>query len=329
VLQRVSKTKVRVTELPVGRWTDDAKDAFAEFVEAEEDVRCVDNNSSEVEVSFTFTFAREEALNRWLQTDEARPPLSRLEVALRLVSTTGMSSGNMHLFTPQGRIHKYAGPEAVLEDFFAARLDGYARRRLCQLARLRDESGVLDNRIRFLRMVDQRRLQLSTCRSEEEQDELLEGAGLDRVNGSYEYLTSTPVGAMNGARLADLERKLEAARQKTASLEGATPQGMWAADLDRFEASYRRLQARLRIGDSVPKSLRIGDSVPKSLRIGDSVPKSLRIGDSVPKSLAHQHGHRNEGGGGGEDGDEDEEPPSDEAAAEEHEEYTPSHPIRC
>ena len=165
VLQRVKNApaKVRVTELPLGLWTEDLKTSLETLVENQADVKNFANESSDTSIDFTITFASAAAADAWLASahpDGADPSVTRLEAELKMVGTKLLSVGNMHLFNAAGQIKKYATPLEIVEDFCVVRLEGYVKRKSTLLVRLRSEAALLRNRVLFLEVVADGRLVL-------------------------------------------------------------------------------------------------------------------------------------------------------------------------
>jgi DNA topoisomerase-2 len=229
VVQRAAPTKLRVTELPVGYWTEDFKQAVEALAERTPEVRAVSNNSTDAAVDFTVTFSSKDALDAWLSADDAG--VSRLEAELKLVSNKGLSMTNMHAFDPRGVIKKYDGPGDVLRDFYGVRLSAYARRKAAQLAALDRDLVVLENKVRFLDLILAGEVQLQS-RSTEELDADLAGREVALVDGSFRYLTSMAIASMTTDRRLALAAELESKRGLREELSALSIQDMWRRDLD-------------------------------------------------------------------------------------------------
>jgi len=269
-------TKLRVTELPLGLWTEDFKTLLEALIDKNSDVRSFSNESSDAEVDFTITFSGAAAVDAWL----APPPavsdatVSRLEVELKMLGAKGLSTTNMHLFNSRGQIQKYATPAEVVAEFCAVRIDGYVRRRAHIIERVRLEADVLRNRALFLELVGDGRLRLQATPDDRLAAEM-EAAGLERMAptsggavkrggsggmaaapgaeedavvpaegdgearaASYAYLLSMPMSSMTQKRKEQLDELFKGKLTELAESESATPEGMWEHDLDAFVRAY-------------------------------------------------------------------------------------------
>jgi DNA topoisomerase-2 len=161
-------TMLRITELPVRKWTEDYKQmlesmmpgaekeaakggkggkrppAIAAKKKATEEavslVKSFKENHTDTTVDFTVELTPEGAA--------AHGTACALAKAFKLEAK--MTTTNMHLFDSDGRIKKYESPEQLLRDFFSLRMVMYAKRKAALLAALSGEWERLDNRARFI-----------------------------------------------------------------------------------------------------------------------------------------------------------------------------------
>jgi DNA topoisomerase-2 len=146
IVTREAPNRLRVRELPVGRWSQDFKDAMTKQLLVPKSITGVQEGPehSENAVDFLLTAPRAE-LDRWggLQ--------GGVEKQLRLRANINLT--NMHAFDPAGRIRRYRSAADVLDCFFPVRLELYVQRKERQLVGLAAQAVRLDNRARFVREV--------------------------------------------------------------------------------------------------------------------------------------------------------------------------------
>lgn len=162
-------SSLRITELPVRKWTDDYKAMLESMMPgADKDskkkgaakgkkkgaakgkkdsdagalapVKGFKENHTDTTVDFTVTLTPEGAA-------EYRTPAA-LRKAFKM--ETKISTGNMHLFDAEGRIKRYASPEDLMREFYGTRMVLYAKRKASLLARMSSEWERLDNKVRFI-----------------------------------------------------------------------------------------------------------------------------------------------------------------------------------
>jgi DNA topoisomerase-2 len=81
--------------------------------------------------------------------------------------TTSFSTNNLTAFNTAGKIHKYKGVGEILEEFYGVRLAGYAARRAKELERLAAELLELEARHTFIKAVVEKRLIVANAKDED------------------------------------------------------------------------------------------------------------------------------------------------------------------
>jgi DNA topoisomerase-2 len=228
-------TKVRVTELPLGYWTEDFKETLEALIERTPAIKNYTNGSTDERVDYTVTFDNKASVDAWLTPDVSG--VTRLEHELKMVSNKGLSTSNMHLFNARGQIRKYDKVTDIVREFYAERMDGYVRRREAMLLGMRTEADVLQAKSAFLDLIISEELRLDRRCNGAELDAELEGHGLPRVAGSYKYLLGMAMSSLTIDRKEALDKEVASRRASIAALEGKDARDLWRADLATFEAA--------------------------------------------------------------------------------------------
>lgn len=274
-------TKVKVTELPLGLWTEDFKTSLESLVEAQSDVKGFSNESTDVKIDFTIHFATAAAVDAWLAPASASDPsVTRLESELKLVGTKLLSMSNMHLFTAAGTIKKYATPLEIVDDFCKERLKAYVKRKAALLERLRSEAALLRNKVLFIEAVSDGRLVLHGKKGKDDDDDKsleaeMEALGLERQadekaikvvsededddddsnknknkkddgesmssSGSFKYLLGMPMASMTVRRKEALDAQLRGKLGEIKTIEETTSEDMWMSDLDAVAEELKKV----------------------------------------------------------------------------------------
>ena len=269
VVSRIPMTpKIRVTELPIGYWTENFKDALEALIEKNADIKSYVNESSDVKINFTVTFSSAATADAWMApmapaSASASDNASRFETELKMVTTKNLSTTNMHLFDAESRIKKYATPLDIVDAFCERRLEGYVKRKEVVLKRLRAEAALLGNKVLFLEAVCDGRLVLHGKREDAALEAEMESLGLERLVsdemtnvkrregdddegeadadadagvqkaiGSYKYLLGMPMSSLTHRRKEALDAQLRSKNAEIASAEEKTPEAVWGSDLD-------------------------------------------------------------------------------------------------
>ena len=245
---KVGVDKVRITELPVGVWTQDFKEMLEELMSSAV-VKDYDDQSKDTTVDFTVTLARgklEELEAAVTMTDGIS--VNGVERLLKLYTT--LSCNNMHLFDAQDKLRKFDSVPAILDAYFGPRLALYHARKAHQLEGLAAELRVLSNRVRYLQetlagTVDLRR------RTHNEVMVLLEGRGYDALAvgehgaADYKYLTKMPMDSVTQENVERMIRDHTSKEAAHAELLATSAEQLWMRELDVFCEAYQT-QARLR-----------------------------------------------------------------------------------
>lgn len=246
VWTRVSPIKVRITELPVGVWTEDYKVFLEDLIDKTPDIRGFDAEYTDEIAAFGITFANAAALDRRMGPAEGGGPhhdhLQKLDVDLHLHSFKGLSTTNMYLFDGAGRIKKYASALDIIVDFHCVRLAAYARRREVTLQILAQDLAFVSARAKFVQDVIDGRLRLMNV-ARADVDQQLEADGYPAKDDSFDYLLAMPASSFTAERRTQLLKQKGDLEHEIARLEALTPRDLWRTDLDSFVAAYTASRA--------------------------------------------------------------------------------------
>ncbi|KAL5543375.1 hypothetical protein UlMin_007159 [Ulmus minor] len=269
ILEEVNETTIRITELPVRRWTQDykeflesislgnekAKDPFIEGFTQHSDHSTVDilvHMSEE-----TLMAAKQEGLFK------------------KLKLTTTISTSNMHLFDSNGIIKKYDTPEQILEEFFHIRLEFYEKRKKVLLDNLEMDLLKLENKVRFILGVvngeiivnNRKRADLfaelvrkgftpfpkkaksvepEVAGATEDTEDTEENSSPDATSNGvrisdYEYLLSMSIGTLTLEKVRALCEERDKLNDAVEELRKATPKSLWNKDLDQLDQELDEL----------------------------------------------------------------------------------------
>jgi DNA topoisomerase-2 len=149
--------KIRVTELPVGHWTQDFKEHLENLQESSDKegkkitpiVKDYDDMSKDTNVDFTIIFQKgklDELLN-----SKGDYECNGVEKVLKLYSTNSLT--NMNLFNAEDKLKKYNNVCEVIDDYFNVRLEYYKIRKDYIVNALEKELQILENKSRYIEEV--------------------------------------------------------------------------------------------------------------------------------------------------------------------------------
>ena len=232
ISKRSGPKTLLITELPIGVWTEDFKEALeAKLTQptsqlAKYDVQYTDSDTFE----FTLTFRSSEALDTILASS------SFLEDHKLVATSNVISTTNMHLFNASSQITRYPGVRSIVEDFVRVRLSYYSKRKAFMLGRLRDENLILENKARFIEEVASGKLVVSS-RSLDKVNGDLVARSYTKVEDSYEYLLRLPISSLTLERKAKLDSEIAVNSNMIKYYESTSDKAIWHKELIELEAA--------------------------------------------------------------------------------------------
>jgi DNA topoisomerase-2 len=256
----VADRKVRITELPIGTWTDDYKEFLEKLMEApaasdkDKDkaagagvpvLKEYTDMSTDAVVDITVTFHPSYPHTpKDLQAAivDADAGTNKLEKLLGLFTT--QSTTNMNLFDAREKLRKYATIYDIIEDYYAERLALYAKRKAAMLAQLANELRVLTNRARYIQEVLDDKLELRRQTKDAIFAKMV-AHGYEHIEGDteFKYLLKMPMDSVTDENVRHLLSERDTKRAQHKGLADTTIQALWTKDLDELETEYKKWSA--------------------------------------------------------------------------------------
>ncbi len=147
ILGKVDDTTIQITELPVGKWTQQYKEFLETLLETdggkkEAFIKGYKEYHTDTSVHFEITMS-----------EKSMKEAEEVGLYKKFQLQRNLSISNMHLFNAQGQIAKYHSPEEILREFFDLRLGYYDKRKDYMVGDLERQLSVLDNKCRFIKEV--------------------------------------------------------------------------------------------------------------------------------------------------------------------------------
>jgi DNA topoisomerase-2 len=230
-----AKKQVRVTELPVGHWTEDFKKHLESLIESGAIKDYVDMSTDTV-VDFTITFPATADFGALAATVD-HGCCTAVEKLLKLYTTE--STSNMHLFDSQDQLKKYGNVRDIVRDYYATRLVLYGKRKTHQLAAMAAELLILTNKARYIQELLDGSIDLRRKRGDE-LVAMLQTKGYDQVEGDqqYKYLLKLPMDSVSDENVQKLLKEKGLKESYHAVLQGTSIEQLWLADLAELRAEY-------------------------------------------------------------------------------------------
>ena len=241
-------TRVRITELPLGTWTDDYKEYLEKCIDGTVKgsktsegaagttyIKSYVDMSTDKKVDITVTFAK--GVLQGLISDEATYEKCGLEKLLKLYSTHSRS--NMYLFDAEEKLVKFDTAEQIMDAFIPKRAEMYAKRKAAQIEQLQKELSLLSNKARFIEYNLSDKIDLRR-KTDAEVTAILSGHKFDLKDGNYNYLRKMPMDTVTAEKAAALLKERDDKSNELALLEKTTEKQIWISELRKLQEEYER-----------------------------------------------------------------------------------------
>lgn len=232
----LSKNQLRVTELPVGTWTDSYK-AFLEkhLLSKNSVIKEYQDMSTDVcvDIRITLNKTADKLIDKKVEYD-----CNALEKELNLYTTKKYN--NMHLFDENQQLRKFATPEAIVDYYIPIRMMYYERRISAMLKIIQRECDILQNKTRF---IEEQCNDIIDLRKKKKDDVviLLSSRNYSTIGGEdmeFKYLRNMPLDSLVEDNIIKLNQQRKDKEDLKKKLESTTPKMMWLQELDKFVESY-------------------------------------------------------------------------------------------
>ena len=203
-------SRLKVTELPPGRWIQDYKEHLDDLVE-KKIITSYTNNSTTEEVDFEiFGYTKNDIIKDF-----------------KLRKTFHIS--NMHLFHPTKGIHKYESPEAILKDFIELRIEYYKKRKAHLIDMYQKRSELCEYKSKFVMMVINGELIVFKRKRDDLERQM--SSIFPKIDGSYDYLLNIKTVQYTEESVKSMLEESKKAKQELEELKNTSHLSMWKADM--------------------------------------------------------------------------------------------------
>lgn len=220
------------------------------------ELRDLRENHTETTVSFTIVADKE-------KLDEFEASKGGLLAKFKL--STSLTTSNMTLFDLNGRIERFDTPLAIMEAFYAVRLEYYSKRKDNLIRNLEAEKLMLSNKARFVEEVcsgllvvsNRKRKELLTelktrgydliaketkkgsddNESSDNEEETEDAPSVTELAKGYEYLLGMKIWSLTYEKAEQLREQLALKVAELQELQATSPSQIWLKDLAAIETA--------------------------------------------------------------------------------------------
>ena len=245
--EKMGVDKIRVTELPVGYWTDDFKEYLEGLTESVDKagkkivpvVKEYDDMSKDTSVDFIITLQKGKLAE--LEANQLDHGCNGVEKQFKLFSTN--NSTNMHLFDANDKLKKYDRVQDIIDDYFVTRLELYQKRKDYMVDALSKELLVLSNKSRYISELLAGTIDFRNKKKEAVIQMLNEKKySVMNDDDEFKYLTKLPMDSVTEENVSRLNKEHADKVAELDYVKTTSTSQMWMKELDVLEKEYVKMR---------------------------------------------------------------------------------------
>ena len=238
---KIAPNKIKVTELPVGFWTEDFKELLESLINPGETknktkqqalIKAYEDMSNEASIDFSITFTNGKLEE--LEETNYEYGCNGVEKLLKLYSTN--TTTNMHLFDNNELLQKYNSVQEIIDTYYEVRMHYYELRKTNNLKKLENELVILKNKVNFINENLNGTLDLRG-KKKDVILELLKSKNYTQLedDNEYKYLIKMPMDTVTSENIEKLRNDYNNKTQELELLKSTSLKQLWINDLDALK----------------------------------------------------------------------------------------------
>jgi DNA topoisomerase II len=248
----ISEDKIRITELPIGLWTDDFKEYLEKMTDTTDKngkkitplVKDYDDMSKDTTIDITVTLTKDKLSA--LCAKNLEHSCTELEKSFKLFSQN--STTNMHLFGADDKLKKYDSPNEIIHDYFGTRYQMYDTRKEYLIKQIESELLILKNKHTYIQDILNGDIDLRR-KKKKEITELLLSRKYDIIDNDedFKYLTKMAMDCVTEENVEKLIEQYTDKQKQLDVLKNTTIEQMWISELNTLKIEYEKHREQLQI----------------------------------------------------------------------------------
>jgi len=240
IYEIINDNKIKITELPIGTWTQDYKEFLETLIDSKNKdsiVKDFNDNSTDIIVNFMIEFkpgTLKELLEK--KIDHGMNGIHKFLKLYSIHSTT-----NMHLFNNKEQLKKYNTPEEIIDDYYDTRLEYYKIRKEFLLNKLNSDLKLISNKTRFINDNLNNKIDLRKKKKDEIISLLNKMKFDDIYSNDYEYLRKMPMDSVCEESIEKMKKEKDEITSSINDLECSSNEDLWLKELLILKEEYMKL----------------------------------------------------------------------------------------
>lgn len=243
--EKIEEDVIRVTELPIGFWTQNFKNHLETLLTEEKNVNGskgrkqiiahFNDNSKDENICFTITFVK--GMLDELEHLQSEHGCNGVHKMFKLCTTK--STTNMHMFNHEDKLIKYLTVGEIIDEYYNVRLPFYETRKNSIITNLQEELLIIKNKVNYIDEVLNGTIVL-VKKNKCQIIEMLKNKQFDMINddNEYKYLLKMPMDSVCNEKVIKLNEEHNNLTRILDVTRNTTIHQMWLNDLNDFEQAY-------------------------------------------------------------------------------------------
>lgn len=215
---------IRITELPIKRWTDDYMEFLKKLKKEGTIVKRITNFNSDTTIDIIIEFTKP---TRMLFSND-----NKIVDKLKL-KESNIKVSNMCAYNAKHEITRYTVHQ-IIQEFYEVRLALYVKRREYQLSEMKRIKKKLIERARFVKLVCEGEIELRNVKREVLENKLREHKFVEDPETGFDALLGMKLWSITKERLAALLEEVRKIKEDYKELKDKTAEDLWKEDLEKL-----------------------------------------------------------------------------------------------
>lgn len=245
IYEIIDENKVRITELPIGEWTEHYEEKLKEYliddkknISSKKFLTEILNNSGNNTINIEITFN-----NKSLQSMIKN---NTLEKYLKLNNIISLS--NMYLYNKEGMMCKYDIIEDIFYDFYTFRLNMYTQRKKYMIKHLENKMKILKYKVQFIEDYTNDIIILKKKNGDEVIKKLIDlkypmlsnNAFALENDKNYNYLINMELWSLTKEKVMELNKLYEKSKEEYDIYYNTPVETIWKNEINIFLEKYNK-----------------------------------------------------------------------------------------
>ena len=229
--------KIRISELPIGTWTQDYKEFIETLMNSKEKNYIKDYSDMSTESNVEFIIQFYPNIITKLLMEKHDYGIEGIEKYLKLYTT--QTTTNMHLFNEKEQLKKYDTIYQIIDEYYSIRLEYYNKRKIYLIDLLSKELITLSNKAKYIKGNLDDKIDLRK-KTKEQINTLLETMKFDKdlESGNYNYLIKMPMDSVSQENVDKLMKEHGDKKIELEKIQNSKIEDLWLQELDNLKKIY-------------------------------------------------------------------------------------------